>query len=63
MVYLRTTIMHKQSICQQRRSCTTGRWAPRRRHVLDNDVDLVTLQKLLGHANVQMTAHYNLRGE
>ncbi len=32
-------------------------------NVLDNDVDLVTVQKLLGHASVQTTASYDRRGE
>jgi site-specific recombinase XerC len=31
--------------------------------LLDTDVDLVTMQKLLGHANVQTTAPHDRRGE
>jgi integrase len=30
---------------------------------VDTDVDLVTVQKLLGHANVQTSAQYDRRGE
>ncbi len=30
--------------------------------LLDNDVDSVTVQKLLGHASVQTTASYDRRG-
>jgi site-specific recombinase XerD len=31
--------------------------------VLDTDVDLVTVQKLLGHANVQTNAQYDRRNK
>ena len=31
--------------------------------MLDNDVDIVTVQKLLGHASAQTTASYDRRGE
>jgi site-specific recombinase XerD len=33
------------------------------RDLLDNDVDIVTVQKLLEHASVQTTASYDWRGE